>query len=355
MLRFASEVGAEVSRLTVNLRSAASIASFAERVAGALGHQDDPDRPQRSYAANGEVRLEEWPDEVAEAIGVAEWLRALLTDGMPRSALAPHESVQVQPENLAVLARSAAALGAVRDELSRAGLPFSISSGPDEWLATTAARVVIELIALNNADSHRSTHWQIARLLGRQEDTTSSVSDVRHALADHADASLRMIAPLCDAKTPADMMADLDRLSDLSGGDEAWLPAWEADCRQLASAWKAFVDNVDLASQTWGNFRLHIARIQRGDDHQPGVRLLTIHKAQGREYRAVALVGLNEGQFPDFRAISEEEAAAELRTFYVAISRATRVLLLSRARQRQTRVGPRATEPSRFLRYLSHR
>lgn len=85
----------------------------------------------------------------------------------------------------------------------------------------------------------------------------------------------------------------------------------------------------------------------------PGVRLLTVHKAQGREFKAVAVVACNKGQFPDFRATSVEEMAAELRTFYVAVTRASRSLLLTRARQRSTRVGQRSTEPSPFLRLVA--
>ncbi len=86
-----------------------------------------------------------------------------------------------------------------------------------------------------------------------------------------------------------------------------------------------------------------------GHPQAPGVRLLTIHKAQGREYRAVAVVGLNDGQLPDFRATSDAEMLSELRTFYVAVTRPSRSLLLTRPRSRQTRYGPRSSDPSPYL------
>ena len=82
-----------------------------------------------------------------------------------------------------------------------------------------------------------------------------------------------------------------------------------------------------------------------------GVRMLTVHKAQGQEYKAVAVVGLNDGQLPDFRATSAEDQLSELRTFYVAVTRPTRVLLLTRPQSRITRYGPRSTEPSPYLRF----
>jgi DNA helicase-2/ATP-dependent DNA helicase PcrA len=130
------------------------------------------------------------------------------------------------------------------------------------------------------------------------------------------------------------------------------LPNWEADSRLLADAWRQFVQQADRAEQTWGNYRLHVSRIQRGDDSARGVRVLTVHKAQGREFRAVAVVGLNDGQFPDFRAQDLDERRSELRAFYVAVTRPTRLLHLSRARIRRTRYGSRATSPSPYLAFL---
>ncbi|MCQ3808769.1 MAG: ATP-binding domain-containing protein [Acidimicrobiaceae bacterium] len=80
-----------------------------------------------------------------------------------------------------------------------------------------------------------------------------------------------------------------------------------------------------------------------------GVRVLTVHKAQGREFKAVAIAAMNDGQFPDFRATSPDAIQAERQTFYVAATRASRTLLLTRAETRPTHYGARPTEPSPYL------
>lgn len=80
-----------------------------------------------------------------------------------------------------------------------------------------------------------------------------------------------------------------------------------------------------------------------------GVRLLTVHKSQGGEFRAVAVIGLNQGRFPDFRATTDGALQAELRIFYVAVTRPSRVLLLTRARTRNGRYGPYRPQPSEFV------
>jgi DNA helicase-2/ATP-dependent DNA helicase PcrA len=54
------------------------------------------------------------------------------------------------------------------------------------------------------------------------------------------------------------------------------------------------------------------------------LRLSTIHYAKGREYGAVALIGLRKGTFPHFRA---DDIEAEKRLFYVGITRAEKLLM----------------------------
>jgi ATP-dependent DNA helicase Rep len=153
------------------------------------------------------------------------------------------------------------------------------------------------------------------------------------------------VAAVLELSAIAELPAFVSQLEELTIDDVDWLN----DLAQLQAAWRDFADRSGTSGRTFGNFRQHIARLQRGDSLDPGVRLLTVHKSQGREFKAVVVIACNEGQFPDFRAKTSEAVAAELRTFYVATSRASRALLLTRARQRQTRSGPWATEPSRFL------
>lgn len=82
----------------------------------------------------------------------------------------------------------------------------------------------------------------------------------------------------------------------------------------------------------------------------PGVRLLTIHASKRLEFKCVSLIGLNDGSLPDFRSLgSENEVASERRLAYVATTRASRVLRVSRPTKRNTRDGQRPQEPSRFI------
>ena len=76
---------------------------------------------------------------------------------------------------------------------------------------------------------------------------------------------------------------------------------------------------------------------------------MTLHNAKGLEFRAVFLIGMEEGIFPHVRSIEEQGIEEERRLFYVGMTRAMERLTLMHASSR-TLWGNRAYNlPSRFL------
>jgi len=75
--------------------------------------------------------------------------------------------------------------------------------------------------------------------------------------------------------------------------------------------------NVDTANLTIDDLGLFASPTR-------ALRLSTIHHAKGREYDAVAILGVREGTIPFFAANDIEE---EKRKFYVALTRAKKLLM----------------------------
>ena len=85
------------------------------------------------------------------------------------------------------------------------------------------------------------------------------------------------------------------------------------------------------------------------EDDQDAVQLMTFHSSKGLEFKAVFLVGLEEGILPHERSVKEGSVEEERRLFYVALTRAQRHLTLSMARVRHRMGRGGSTRPSPFL------
>ena len=94
---------------------------------------------------------------------------------------------------------------------------------------------------------------------------------------------------------------------------------------------------------------------EAGDDNNK-VSLMTVHTSKGLEFPYVIVAGMEEGMIPAVSSLSpESELEEERRVFYVAMTRAGRVLKLSYAASRM-KFGTRVSNPpSRFIKEIGER
>src|SRR5438093_12627211 len=79
------------------------------------------------------------------------------------------------------------------------------------------------------------------------------------------------------------------------------------------------------------------------------VTLMTLHNAKGLEFRAVFMIGLEEGIFPHARSVEEGSLEEERRLCYVGMTRAKERLTMTHAMRRALYGRSDANLPSRFL------
>jgi DNA helicase-2/ATP-dependent DNA helicase PcrA len=134
--------------------------------------------------------------------------------------------------------------------------------------------------------------------------------------------------------TPATNAADNDRTNDPADDPE----------RRVAAAVLDF-----LREQTLGDgamFRAWVATTNPFDDATTdGVDLLTFHASKGREWHTVVVSGVESSLVPHKSATTVTAKAEEGRLLYVAFTRATDRLLVTRASRR----GGYARTPSPFV------
>ncbi len=92
---------------------------------------------------------------------------------------------------------------------------------------------------------------------------------------------------------------------------------------------------------------------EEDDDDVARVSLMTIHAAKGLEFDSVFVIGLEDGLFPHSRSLEEGRGLEEERRLaYVAITRAKRRLVLTRANWRTYQGRSAPQRPSVFLREI---
>jgi DNA helicase II / ATP-dependent DNA helicase PcrA len=84
-------------------------------------------------------------------------------------------------------------------------------------------------------------------------------------------------------------------------------------------------------------------------DAESRVTLMTLHNAKGLEFRAVFMVGMEEGIFPHSRSLEEQQLEEERRLCYVGMTRAQERLTLTHASGRSLYGSRNYNLPSRFL------
>ena len=96
-----------------------------------------------------------------------------------------------------------------------------------------------------------------------------------------------------------------------------------------------------------------IADIDRTDDTEDLLTMMTLHGAKGLEFNKVYLCGMEEGLFPSSASIyaenPEEEVEEERRLCYVGMTRAKKELVMSSARMRMSNGETKYAAPSRFV------
>lgn len=124
--------------------------------------------------------------------------------------------------------------------------------------------------------------------------------------------------------------------------------------QELLNGIKEFAEREDIEEKGLDVFMQDIALLTNDDnDKDPNadtVSLMTIHASKGLEFPAVFVVGLEENLFPSQLSLnSRSELEEERRLFYVAVTRAEKLLHLSYATSRYRWGTLNNCEPSRFL------
>src|SRR5207247_4113760 len=120
--------------------------------------------------------------------------------------------------------------------------------------------------------------------------------------------------------------------------------------QELVGVAREYVERSDEPSLS--TFLQEVSLVSDQDtlrDQESLVTLMTIHNAKGLEFRAVFMIGMEEGIFPHSRSIEENDIEEERRLCYVGLTRAKERLVLTHAASRALFGNRTYNLGSRFL------
>ena len=356
--------GARSIALEQNYRSTNNILEAANAV---IRHnRERKDKNLWSELGDGElVRVVEVEDEHSEARYIAAEIAMLVEQGYSGS-------------EVAVFYRTNAQSRVLEDILVRQGIAYQVIGGPRFYERAEIKDLVaylqvidnpfdaVSLLRIANRPRRGIGGSTLARLMTFADDAEMSLWEAMDraeaagvgAAPQKALASFRTIVQsLMSAAQELEVPELIERVLEQSGTIAA-LEAErtiEADGRienlhelvSLAREWQE--QNTEPALSSF----LQEVSLYSDQDTIRGesslVTLMTLHNAKGLEYRAVYLIGMEEGIFPHSRSIEEHGVEEERRLAYVGMTRAMEKLTLLHASSRMLYGGRSYNMPSRFL------
>ena len=287
---------AHVVRLVRNYRSTPQIVGLANTIvaSGTQAAREGAVRLLAQGEPGPEPQLTSYPDDPAEAAGVAERIRSLVASGHPAA-------------EIAVLFRTNAQSEAFESALTDAGVPYLVRGG-ERFFARKEVRDAILLL----------------RGAARSDDGEKSLGEITR-----------------------DVITGAGWSHEPPSGGGATRERWES-----LSALATLADDMAAAAPDARLPEL-VAELDRraAEQHAPavqGVTLASLHAAKGLEWDTVFLVGASDGLMPISMAEGPDAIEEERRLLYVGLTRARKQLFLSWSGARTP--GARATRRvSRFL------
>ena len=356
----------KVIPLEQNYRSTNSILQAANHV---ISHnRERKEKNLWSDLGEGElVRVVETEDEHSEARFVAVEIAARIEEGY-------------SAREIAVVYRTNAQSRVLEDVLVRQGIAYQVIGGPRFYERAEIKDAIAYLQVIDNpfdavslmrianrprrgigdtsiarlisyADGLGSSLWEalahpeeagVAAASGRAVTQFRNVMESLMATASDADVATIVEAVLdrtgyleaLEAERTIEASGRIENLEELIG------VAREYDAAAEEPSLSGFLQEISLYSDQ---------DAIRDEDDGGQVTLMTLHNAKGLEFRAVFMIGMEEGIFPHARSIEENSLEEERRLCYVGMTRAQERLVLTHAMRRNLFGRSEANLPSRFL------
>jgi DNA helicase-2/ATP-dependent DNA helicase PcrA len=304
---------------------------------------------------NGEFSIEKFDNEDFEADSVLSKIRELIEKGHPDI-----ENIKAKPENIAILARNRFIFGPIEDKLKSNKIDYSLKISSSGGMKSESNFIQIFELGLKLLVNSKN-RVALEEINSLVHESFSSYNLLRDFFRKSNNIVLQTIENAWEKiNTTEDIRFDmaLNLLSEIESLvddiDEKLMI--HNDIKDWKFTWQKFVSNTQKGNRKLADLTRSVSMGELKNEDQKGIVLSTVHMSKGLEFDAVFIIGLNDGVFPDYRAVRQQDLNGdssqieeEKHNMFVAITRSKRLCYLSYPVKKSTPWGVRYQKPSRFI------
>ncbi len=315
---------------------------------------------------DGEFKISEFADEFEEAKDVVEKIKFLVSNG--------HQDVEnnaISYEQCIVIARNRYVFKALEERLNMESIEYTLKvSNQGAFTSESDIIAAFELGLRLIVNPKDQLHFIELNNLVSKQTVFLDFDDLRNSneLDDFwacIMSKLNLIWNLLE-KSDGDVKFDITikKLKELIENVNETVDENEKllaidDIEEWESHWNSYIKKSQVGERSLSNFFRAVSLGGTVHSNEKGVILSTVHMTKGLEYDVVFIMGLNEGVFPDYRAVNafeqynnSKELIEERHNMFVAITRSKRLCYLSYPSKKDTPWGIKYQRASRYVKEL---
>lgn len=247
--------------------------------------------------------------------------------------------------DIAVLARNKFVLGKIEEQLKQSNLPYHYkTTGAGLEFTSTAAKAfdLAMVVRTNPNDRLHLNMLQSILEVDHCDSLEQVVENIDSSFLKNVVRQASLLREDCsNLYQTVNTILDTLRTSTasvLNSTEDEVLAAFD-EFELLKRHWYSYAKNVTNYSLSAFRNAVSLGQTAVASSDGEGITLSTVHTMKGQQAVVVFLVGMDDGTFPDYRAVKEGSKSVEMQqernNLYVAITRAQRHLYISYPQKRK--------------------
>lgn len=312
---FPKDFNAEIFELNENYRSSKKVIEAASKI---ISIENNGEVITKTVY-EGDFQILACNDELSEAQSIIDKIKMLLNKKEDQNI----EGI-ISFEKIVILARNKYIFKNVEDLLKKESIPYhyKMSAGPIKFESSLMNIFDLKLkVKLNPLDIlHKK------QLDDLSKNNISLINDIDILVSNLQDDGSNLKSSFNDFQ---------NKLNNCIFENDNEKIMLINDINELLSHWNKYAKNTDKKSLLQFKSFMALGKTSSLVGNK-GITLSTVHTMKGQEFDIVFIIGMDDGTFPDYRAIQKAgiELEQERNNLYVAFTRAKRFLYLSYPKQR---------------------